>query len=113
MSVGTFRPTANITHVALLARTHSSIVVEGGHTALGMEAPNLQFAKLDVEIGNEVLKNVAALGHQLGRLLIREHLLDVLIRLLEVREEKNEDLALVARDLDQVDCVIDLVEVSV
>ena len=113
MSVGAFRSPTNITHVALLTRTNSSIVIEGGHTALGVEATNLQFAELDVEVGDEVLEDIAALGHQLGRLLIREHLLDIFVRLLEVREEENEDLALVARDLDQVDRVIDLVEVSV
>ena len=96
MSVGAFRPATNITHVALLAGTDGSIVMEGGHAALGMEAPNLQFAKLDVEVGDEVFEDIAALGHQLGRLLIREDLLDILIRPLEVRKEKNEDLALVA-----------------
>ena len=113
MSVCAFRSPTNITHVSLLAGTNSSIVIEGGHTALGVEATNLQFAELDVEVGDEVLEDIAALGHQLGRLLIREHLLDILVRLLEVWEEENEDLALVARDLDQVDRVIDLVEVSV
>ena len=113
MSVGAFRSPANITHAALLAGTNSSIVMEGRHTALGMEATNLQFTELDVEVGDEVLEDIAALRHQLGRLLVCEHLLDILIRLLEVREEENEDLALVARDLDEVDRVVDLVEVSV
>ena len=92
MSVGAFRSPANITHVALLAGTNSSIVMEGGYTALGVETANLQFVELDVEAGDEVLEDIAALGHQLGRLLIREHLLDIFVRLLEVWEEENEDL---------------------
>ena len=89
----------DIAHVSLLAWTDSPIivvVVEGGHATLVMKTSDLQLAELHVEICNEVLKDVSALRHQLGRLLVRDDLLDVLLGPLEVREEKNEHFALVA-----------------
>lgn len=74
--------------------------MEGRHSTLGMKASDLQLSKLHVKVGNEVLKDVSALGHQFCRLLVRDNLLDVLLRSLEVREEKDEDFALVARDFN-------------
>ena len=78
-----------------------------------MEAFNLKLAKLDIEIGDEGLENVPTLSHQLGCLLICQDLLDILLRLLKVREQQDEDLLGVARDLNQVHSVIDLVEVTI
>ena len=78
-----------------------------------MEAFNLKLAKLDIEIGDEGLENVPTLSHQLGCLLISQDLLDILLRLLKVREQQDEDLLGVARDLNQVHSVIDLVEVTI
>ena len=54
-------------------------------------ALDLKLAKFHVEVADEVFKDVATLCHELGRLLIRQHLLDVLLGPLEVREEKNEN----------------------
>lgn len=105
--------TSNVAHVALLARAYGPVARERGHTSFPVEAPDLQLAKLDVEVGDEVLEDVAAFGHELGRLFVRQDLLDVLFRLLEVGEEQDEDLPWVARDLYQVHRVIDLVEVTV
>ena len=96
LAVCAFWAAPDIAHVSLLAWTDSPIVVEGGHAPLVMKTSDLQLAELHVKIGDEVLKDVSALRHQLGRLLVRDDLLDVLLRPLEVREEKNEDLALVA-----------------
>lgn len=61
-----------------------------------MKAFDLQLAELDIKVCDEVLKDVSALGHQLGRLFVGDDLLDVLLWPLEVREEENEDFALVA-----------------
>ena len=41
LAVGAFWTTTNIAHVALLARTDRPIVMEGGHSALVMEATDL------------------------------------------------------------------------
>ena len=109
----TVSATSDIAHIALLARADSSIVVEGGDASLPMEAFDLQLAKLDIEIGNEVLEDVSAFGHELRRLLVRQYFLYVLLGLLKVGEEENEDFPGVARDLHQIDCVVDLMEVSV
>ena len=46
-------------------------------------------------------------------MLVCEDLLNVLIRAFEVREEQNVDFLGVARDLDQVDDIVNLMEVPI
>ena len=58
----------NIAHHSLLSWTHSAVGVL--HRCLSVEAHDLQFSKLDIEVGNKVLEDVAALRHQLSSLLI-------------------------------------------
>ena len=61
LSIRSFRTTANVTHVALFPGTDSSIVVETWHTTFCMESFDLQLAKLDEEVGDEIFKDIAAL----------------------------------------------------
>lgn len=51
-----------------------------------MKAFYLEFAELDIETADEVLKDIATLVEQLGRLFIRQDFLNVLIWSFEVRE---------------------------
>ena len=78
-----------------------------------MEALDLQLAILDVEVLDEVLEDIAALCHQLGGLLVSEHLMHELVRPLEVGEQKDEHLLGVPRNLNQVDLAVNLMEVPV
>ena len=50
---------SDVAHHALLARAHRPIIVECGHGAFPVEALDLKFTKLDVEVGDEVFKDVA------------------------------------------------------
>ena len=61
LSVRSFRTAANVAHVALLSGTDSSIVVETWHATFCMESFDLQLAKLDEEVGDEIFKDIAAL----------------------------------------------------
>ena len=104
---------ANVAHHALLAWAHSSVVSEGRYIALAVETPDLKLTKLDVEVGNKVLKDVTALSHQLGSLLVSQDFLNVLLGSLKVGEQKNEYLFRVARDFHQVNSVANLMEIPV
>ena len=104
---------SDVAHHTLLAWAHSAVVPESWHVALAVEATDLQLAKLNVEVGDEIFENVATLCHQLRCLLVSQDLLYVLLGSLEVREQKDENFLGVARDFHQVDGVADLMEVSV
>lgn len=85
--------------------------------SLGVEAFNLELVKLDKEFLDEFIKEVVALAHKLSRLLLSHLAGLVQFRLLEVREDQNEDSSEVARNLDQVDVsalvIHNLVEISI
>ena len=78
-----------------------------------MEAPDLKFAELDVESVNEVFKDVARLGHQFSGLLVSQDFFYVLVWPLKVCEEQDEDFLWIARNLNEVDDLTDLMKVSV
>lgn len=78
-----------------------------------MEPFDLELAELDVESANEVLKDIATFIQQLGRLLVRQDLLYVLIWSLKVWKQQNEHFHLVSRYLYQVDLPVDVMEVTV
>ena len=103
----------HITHLALLRWADGAMVVEGWDVLLAVEAIDLQPSKLDIKVGDEILEDVSTLRHQFRGLLVCQHLLYVLFRPLKVGEEQNENLLRVARDLNQVDDLVDHVEVAV
>lgn len=78
-----------------------------------METLDLQFVELDEEPRDEVFKDIVAVVEQLGGLLICQNLLDVLVGPLEVREEENEHFLLITRNLNKVDLLFNVVEVSI
>ena len=90
-----------------------ALVMTADSLAFAMEALDLKLAKLYVEAVDEILKYVSTLSHKFGRLLISQHFSDVLFGALEVREEEDENFPWVPRDLNQVDDIVDLMEVSV
>ena len=102
-----------IAHHALFTWANRTIVSKRWNRGLAVEPSYLQLAKLDVEVRDEVLKNVTTFGHQLRSLLVGQHFLHILIRLLEVGEKKNEDFLWIARDLNKINDIVDLMEVSV
>ncbi len=104
---------SNIAHHALFTWANSTIVSKRWNLALAMEPSYLQLAKLDIEVCDEVFKNVTTLSHQFRSLLVGQHFLHILIRLLKVREEKDEDFLWIARDLNKINDIVDLMEVSV
>jgi len=71
--------------------------------SLSVKALNLELVKLDKEFLDELIKEVVALTHKFGRLLLSHLAGLVQLRLLEVREDQDEDSSEVARNLDQVD----------
>lgn len=105
--------TSYITHHALLSWTHSAISCRTRDVAFTMVAPNLQFAELDIKVGYEIFKDVSTLSHQLGRLLVGQYFLHVLVGTLKIREEQDKNFFRITRDLNQVDHIINLVEISV
>ena len=80
---------------------------------MAMVTADLQFTKLDVEAGDEVLEYVSTFGHQFSCLLISQGFLDVLFGSLEVRKEQNEDFLWIPWNFYQVDDLIYHVEVAV
>jgi len=62
--------TLHVAHHSLLSRADRAVVVERGHVSLAMEAADLELAKLDIKVRNEVLEDVAALCHKFRGLLI-------------------------------------------
>ena len=87
---------SDVAHHALLAWAHSAITAEAWKTALSVEAFDLQLAKFDVKVGDKVFKDVSTLSHQLGGLLVRQDLVDVLFRTFEVWEKQDEHFLCVA-----------------
>jgi hypothetical protein len=71
--------------------------------SLGVESLNLELVKLDKEFLDELIKEVVALAHKFGCLLLSHLAGLVQFRLLEVRENQDEHSSEVARNLDQVD----------
>ena len=63
----------------------------------------MKLSKLDVEVLDEVLKDIAALTHEFCRLLVCEHLIDELVGAFEVGEQKDEDFLGIPGDLHKVD----------
>ena len=92
LAVPTALSSLYIAHHSLFSGAHGAIVAERGHISFTVETTDLQLSELDVEVRNEVFKDVATLGHQFRRLLISQHFLNVFIRSLEVREQQDEDL---------------------
>lgn len=80
---------------------------------LTMETLNLKLAILDEEVLNEVLKDVSTVAHQLRSLLVCQNFTHVLVGPLEVGEEQDEHFLRIARDLNQVDLIVNLVEIPV
>ena len=113
LAVPTALSSLYIAHHSLFSGAHGAIVAERRYISFTVETTDLQLSELDVEVRNEVFKDVATLGHQFRRLLISQYLLNVLIGSLEVGEQQNEDLFRIPRDLDQIDDIVDQVEVSV
>ena len=101
----------HIAHKALFSRTDRSY--ESRHSAFAMEALDLKLLKFDVEVSNEVLEDISAFSHQFSCLLISQHFFDIFIRALEVGEQEDENFLRVTGDLNQVDDIIDLMEVSI
>ena len=86
--------------------------------SLCVEALYLEFVKLDKELLDELIKQVFALAHKFGRLLLSHPAGLVHFRLLEVWEDQDEDSPEVTRNLDQVDVstlavICDLMEISI
>ena len=80
---------------------------------LSMEASNLKLVEFNVEKGNEILKHVSTLSHQFGCLLISQSLVHVLIWPFEIWEKQNENFFGVAWNLNKIDWILNLMEVSV
>ena len=122
LTIGTISA-SDIAHHSLFTRANSTSIIvshaRGGsgvkrrNDGLAMEATDLQFAKLDVEVSNKILEDVATLSHKFGRLFVGQDLLNVLFGAFEVREEQNEHFLRIARDLDKVDGLGNHVEVTV
>ena len=78
-----------------------------------MNAVNLQLAKLDVQPLDYLLKVIIILRHEPHGLLLVHLLRHEFLGALVVGEQHEEDVAVVARDLHQVNPALDLVEVAV
>ena len=104
--------TTHVAHESLLCRTDRADESRNT-TAFAMEALDLKLSKFDVEVRDKVFKDVSALSHEFGCLLISQDFFNILIGALKVREQENEDLLGVTRDLDQVNDIIDLMEIPV
>jgi len=59
---------------------------------LAMEPFDLKFVKFDVEVLDEVFKDISTLTHKFGGLLVCQDLVYILIWPLKVREQENKDL---------------------
>ena len=105
--------TFDIAHHALLAGAHCPISGECGDGAFPVEALDLKSTKLDVKVGDEVLKDVSTFSHKSRGLFIRKYLLKVLVGHFKIWEEQDKDFLGVARYLDQVHCIFNLMKVSV
>ena len=81
--------------------------------ALSMEPFDLELSKFDVKVVDEIFEDISTLRHKFSGLLVRQHLFNVLIWTLKVREEKNENFLGVARNLHQVNDITDLMEVPI
>ena len=103
----------DIAHHALLAGAHCPVIAEGGHGAFSVEALDLKFTKLDVKVSNKVLKDVSTVCHKSCGLLIRKYLFEVLVRHFKIWEQQDKDFFGVAGYFNQVNCIFDLVKVSV
>ena len=104
---------SDIAHHALLARAHRPIIAEGGHGAFSVEALDLKSTKFDVKVGNEVLKDVSTFGHKSRSLLVRKDLLEILVWHFKIWEEQDKDLFGVPGYLNQVNCIFNLMKVSI
>jgi len=93
-------------------RTYSSVSARD-RMLLSVEARYLQSIKFYIEGLYEVFEDISTLCHKFSCLLIRQSLMHVLIWSFEVREEKDEDFLWVSRNLDKVDVIANLMEVSV
>ena len=78
-----------------------------------METRNLQSIELHIEQGNEVLKHVSTLCHHLRCLFISECLAHVFVWSLEVGKQQNEYLFRISWNLNQIDWILYLVEISI
>ena len=103
----------DIAHHALLAGAHCPITTECGHGAFTVEALDLKFTKLDIKVGNKVLKNVATFSHKSRGLFIRKYFLEILVGNFKIWEEQDKNLLGVARYLNQIHCIFYLMKVSV
>ena len=88
------------------------------YVSLCVETFNLETVKADEELFNELVKDVVALSHEFGGLLLCHDTGFVDVWGLEIGEEQNKDTVMLARDLNQVNVswstiVRDLMEVSV
>ena len=105
--------TFDIAHHALLAGAHCPVIAEGGHGAFSVEALDLKFTKLDVKVSNKVLKDVSTFGHKSCGLFISKYLFEVLVRYFKIWKQQDKDFFGVAGYFNQVNCIFDLVKVSV
>jgi len=103
--------TTDIAHDPLFCWADAAI--KSRYRALSMKAFDLKFAKLDVEVSDEVFENIPTLCHQLLGLLFSENLLDVFFGALEVWEQKNENFLWIARDFNEVYNIVNLVEIAI
>ena len=80
---------------------------------LSMEARNLKLVEFNVEKGNEIFEHVSTLSHQFGCLLISQSLVHILIWPFKIWEKQNENFFRVARNLNKIDWILNLMEVSI
>ena len=104
---------SDIAHHPLLTGTHCPVTAESWNAALSVETFDLKLTKFHVKIGDEIFEDVTGLGHKLGRNFLGQDLFDILVWPLKVREKQNEYFLWIARYFDKIDCVTDLMEISI
>jgi len=80
---------------------------------LAMEAWNLQFTKFYMELFDQFFKHIARLSHQFLSFLFCHYLRQIQIRSFKVWEQKNKYFEGVSRDLNQVNCSVNIMEISI
>ena len=63
---------------------------------LTMVATNLQTAKLNLKLLDQILKHIAIIAHQLARDLLLKRFCNMNMRFLKVLKQEDEDLFLVS-----------------
>jgi hypothetical protein len=80
---------------------------------LAMDSVNLKLAELHVETSDQIFEFVLILSHKFHSLFLVHFLSEELFWSLMVREQQEEDVALVSRYLHQVDLALNLMKVAI